>query len=179
MVDDKLIAEINTRLETIATINSFINDGKTYYIAFLEKEENDITATLRKHFQVESWTFSVDEVSADWKTLLKEELLSYFGQYLLQAKQPHIQCEYEGKRNEEFAGIGKRIILESRTNCEFLLDTFLLDVEKLIGDRFSFNTLKVHWNSPNGYETWYECYENDYLFDLGKHVLFLHFGGSD
>lgn len=179
MVDEKFITEINIRLETIATINSFIDDGKTYYITLLKKEENDITLTLRKHFNVKSWTFTMNEVSTDWKALLKDELLSYFGQYILQAKQPHIKSEYEGKRNDEFAEIGKRLILESRTNCEFLLDSFLLDIKKIIGDNFSFNKLKVNWDTPNGYEMWYECYESDYLFDLGEKILFLHFGGSD
>lgn len=179
MADEKFITEINTRLDTIAIINSFINDGKTYYIALLKKEENDITLTLRKHFKVNTWTFNTSEISADWKALLKDELLPYFGQYILHAKQPYIKSEYEGKRNDEFDQVSKRIILESDTNCEFLLDSFLLDIQKIIGDRFSFNRLKVNWDTPNGYEVFYECYENDYLFDLGEKILFLHFGGSD
>jgi hypothetical protein len=179
MVNKEFITAINIKLETIALINSFIDDGKTYYIALLDKEENDITISLRKHFNVESWTFKTDEVLEDWKIVLKKELLGYFGQYLLDAKQPYIKSEYEGKRNDEIDEIGRKIILESRTNCEFLLDTFLLDIQKIIGDNYIFYKLKVNWSTPNGWEMWYECYENDYLFDLGNKILFLHFGGSD
>ncbi|RAW00751.1 hypothetical protein [Pseudochryseolinea flava] len=179
MVNKEFIAEINIRLETLAILNSFIDDGKTYYIALLNKEENDITLTLRKHFNVKRWTFDLKENPTDWNVVLKDELLSYFGQYILQAKQPYIKNEYEGKRNDEFDDISRRIILESQTNCEFLLDTFLISIKKIIGDRYIFYKMKVNWNTPKGYEVWYECYENDYLFDLGEQVLFLHFGGSD
>jgi|GEM_PF-4486398 len=179
MIDKELITEINIRLEIIAILNSFVNDGKTYYIALLDKEENDITLTLRKHFSVKSWTFDLKEISTDWNTLLKNELLGYFGQYILQAKEPYIKSEYEGKSNEDFADISKRLIIESRTNCEFLLSTFLSNIKKIISDNFTFYKLKVNWNTQNGYESWYECYENDYLFDIGGQILFLHFGGSD
>lgn len=105
--------------------------------------------------------------------------MSYFGQHILQAKAPYIRNKYESKSNNEFDTIGKKIILESGTCCEFLLDTFLSDIQKIIGDKFSFNKLKVNWDTPDGYEVWYECYESDYLFDLGDKILFLHFGGSD
>ncbi|WP_156120734.1 hypothetical protein [Capnocytophaga cynodegmi] len=179
MINEKFISDINIRLETIAIINSFTNDSKTYYIALLDKEENSITSTLRKNFNASSWTFEIREVLDDWKTVLKNELLGYFGQYILQAKAPYIRNEYEGKSNDEFDKIGKKIILESDTSCEFLLDTFLSDIQKIIGDKFLFNKLKVNWDTPDGYEVWYECYENDYLFDLGDKILFLHFGGSD
>lgn len=179
MINEKFISDINIRLETIAIINSFINDSKTYYIALLDKEENSITLTLRKCFNVSSWNFEIREVLDDWKTVLKNELLGYFGQYILQAKAPYIRNEYESKSNDEFDKIGKKIILESDTSCEFLLDTFLSDIQKIIGDKFLFNKLKVNWDTPDGYEVWYECYENDYLFDLGEKILFLHFGGSD
>ncbi|CEN35336.1 hypothetical protein CCYN49044_320001 [Capnocytophaga cynodegmi] len=179
MINEKFISDINIRLETIAIINSFTNDSKTYYIALLDKEENSITSTLRKNFNASSWTFEIREVLDDWKTVLKNELLGYFGQYILQAKAHYIRNEYEGKSNDEFDKIGKKIILESDTSCEFLLDTFLSDIQKIIGDKFLFNKLKVNWDTPDGYEVWYECYENDYLFDLGDKILFLHFGGSD
>ncbi|WP_203970375.1 hypothetical protein [Capnocytophaga stomatis] len=179
MINEKFISDINIRLETIAIINSFTNDSKTYYIALLDKEENSITSTLRKHLNVSSWNFEITEILDDWKTVLKNELLDYFGQYILQAKAPYIRNEYESKSNDEFDKIGKKIILESDTSCEFLLDTFLSDIQKIIGDKFSFNKLKVNWDTPAGYEVWYECYENDYLFDLGEKILFLHFGGSD
>ena len=179
MINKELITEINISLGTIAILNSFINDGKTYYIALLDKEENDITLTLRKHFNVKSWIFELKEISTDWNTLLKDELLWYFGQYILQAKTPYIKSEYEGKNNEEFIGISKKLILESQTNCEFLLNTFLSNIKKIIGDNFTFYKLKVNWSTQNGYEVFYECYENDYLFDIGGQILFLHFGGSD
>jgi hypothetical protein len=179
MTGEKSIAIINAKLDIIAILNSDTNDGKSYYIALLEKEQNDITQTLRKHFGIYSWTFVLNEISSDWKLLLKDELLTYFGGFILRVKQPYINSEYDGKPNDEFDSISKKIILESHSNCEYLLETFLIDVQKIVGEKFIFNKLKVNWDSPFGYEMFYECYENDYLFDLGEKILFLHFGGSD
>ncbi len=179
MVDEKFVSDINIRLGTIAAINSFVNQDKTYYIALLRKEENDIAKTLRKHFNVQSWTFSMEEITTEWKILMKDELLWYFGHYILEAKRPHLSAEYEGKTYDEFSEINKKIILQSRTNCAHILDTFLLDIEQIIGEHFSFNKLKVHWSTGEGCEQWYECFENDYLFDLGEEILFIHFGESD
>lgn len=179
MVDEKFISDINIRLGTIAAINSFVNHDKTYYIAYLRKEENDVVKTLRKHFNVQSWTFSLEEVKTDWKPILKNELLWYFGHYLLHAMGPQISAEYAGKTVDEFDEINRKIILQSRTNCEHILDTFLSDIDRIVGERFAFYKLKVHWSTSEGWEQWYECFENDYVFDLGEEILFLHFGESD
>lgn len=179
MADKQFIEEINTRLNIIAQINSFVNDGKNYYISSLGKEYNDISKTLQKHFNVHSWTFDLKAVATDWRETLKHELIWYFGQYILQAKQSFIQNEYRQKEGEDLNNFHKRIILDSGTNCEFILDSFINDINKIVKGNFTFYKLKVNWETPKGYEAWYECYENDYLFDLGEQILFLHFGGSD
>jgi hypothetical protein len=177
---EKIIETTNTRLQVIGEINSFCNDGKTYYIALLDKIENDPTLTLRKHFEVKNWTFDLKEMNRNYQEILKQELLGYFGQYLLQAKMPYIKDLYEGKKGEEFAAINEKIILHHDTNCEYILDDFIDTVGQLVGDRYTFYRLQVNWHfTDERYEWFYECYENDYLFDLGDQFLFLHFGGSD
>ena len=175
----ELIKNINLTLDTIAIINSFVNDGKTYYISLLNKIDEDIEKTLRNHFNVKNWTFDLNSDDQNWKEIFNKELLFYFGQYILQAKSPYLSKEYEGLRNEQFEGKNREIILRSETNVEILLSLFISRIEMLVGSKYEFFKLKVNWDSSSGYEYFYECYENDYLFDLGSEVLFLHFGASD
>lgn len=178
MFDLDYITKINIRLETIATINSFTNHDKTYYIALIDKIDNDITSALLQHFDVKTWTFDVEEIASDWKLMLKDELLMYFSDYITTPMYPYFKSEYDGKSKDEQDRIKKAIILR-HSNAEFLLDTFISDIEAIIGTNYSFNRLKVNWSTPTGWELWYECFEQDYLVDLGEKILFIHFGESD
>ena len=175
----ELINKINISLETIAIINSFIDDGKTYYISLFEKVNDNFQDSLRKHFDIKTWTFDLTRINSDWKIVLKDELLFYFGQYIIQAKIPYIRREYEGLTKDLSDKKNKELILESRTNAEFLLTKTIDQIGNLVNTDSVFYKVHVNWDSPDGYERWYECYENDYIFDLGNELLFLHFGGSD
>ncbi len=181
MDEKQRIREINIRLDTIATINSFSNDGKTYYITLLDKEENDISQTLKKHFNVKNWTFDLTKPSAAWNAVLRDELIYFFGQYIWQAKSRFLENEANEKNKQGLLDdFIKETILNGRTCFEYLLNNFIDDLGKIIGENYSFYKLQVNWTTDGGkYESWYELYENDYLFDLGEKVLFLHFGASD
>ena len=162
----ELSNKINSFLETIAIVNSFIDDTKTYKISVIDKVNNDFTETLRTHFKVEKWTFEISEIKEGWKTRLKKDVTPYFGQYVLQTKEQFTENEAE-------------LILNNHNNVKRLLVLFINDLEQLVKNNSKFYTVEVHWVNPYDYEGWYETSHNDYLFDLGEQIVFLHFGTSD
>ena len=102
----------------------------------------------------------------------------YFSDYITTPMYPYYENEYDGKSEEQKKQITKTIILRY-SNAEYLLGTFIEDIEALIGTNYTFNRLKVNWSTPTGWERWYECFEQDYLIDFGEKILFIHFGESD
>jgi hypothetical protein len=147
------IKEINAMLKAIEVINSFTNDGKTYKIALLNKINDNFADTFRDYFNEKRWGFSFTQKN-DWQSILKRELVSYFGQYILYSTE--------------------NVKITNEYNVEYLLNLFIEKIENLLPANYTFHTMKVHWSGA-----FYECYENDYLFDLKENVLFLHFGSSD
>jgi hypothetical protein len=151
----EVVANINGYLESIAVLNSYADDCKTYYVVLLNKINKSYEETLRKHFNVKSWKVTSFKLIDDWRVILKTSLQNYFSQ-----KQYLLNNTY-----------GKLDILQ---------ENLFKKLELVIANNYEFYSVKVDWNLPEGeYEGFYECYQNDYLFDLGNEILFLHFGSSD
>ncbi len=146
------LSYLNGFLEAIAQINSFENDGKTYYIKLLDKINDDIQATLRNHFEVKNWIIDYQLIDEDWKIIFERELLSYFN-----------QINVEGSLYQSY-------------NASTLLAFFIENIEDIIKTESKFYCIDINWRVNEG---WYENYANDYVFDLENKILFLHFGSSD
>ncbi len=147
----EIVIFINGFLNSIACLNSYSDDGKTYYIALLEKLNNSYQDTIRKHLNVTQWNTNTKKLYENWKVLLKKDLFDYFNQ-------------------------NKTLTLDS---LEKLYENLFEKLEKLILYPCEFYKVDVDWTLNDIDKSFYECYQNDYLFDLGNQILFLHFGSTD
>jgi hypothetical protein len=169
------ITYLNGYLDAIASLNSFVNDGKTYYIKLLDKVNNHIQDTVRQHLNVKTWIINYEVIEEDWKIILKKELHSYFGQifsnsylYITEGLNKNIQSQIQERIN--------KVVISHNDTIDNLLLFFIHKIESLITTESIFKKVMVDWDNKEGY---YENYVNDYAFDMGDQLLFLHFGSVD
>ena len=156
----EILQYIKGYLDSIAHLNSFCNDNKTYTVDLLDKVDNDIEATLREFHKVKNWSVKTENITENWRVVLQRELTPYFNQIIKDVLPAVIN-----RQNFD-------------NNIISLIDKFCDCLEKIVSINGQLLKVEIDWNSGE-YEGFYECYENDYLFDLGDKILFLHFGSSD
>jgi hypothetical protein len=121
------------------------------------------------------WTFQT-ELIEDWRIILKTELRPYFDQIIFEvlAKAHKDLNKENGPRK---ATVEEEIFRIRNSNCfyiDILIGIFIQNISSILDDR-NYQIYKVKLEGKG----WYEAYYNDYLFDLGDQILFIHFGGSD
>ncbi len=179
-----LLIYIKGFLDSLAYLNTFDNDGKTYIVELLEKVNNDYQDTLRKRFNVKNWIIYTEKVNEDWRIVLKKELRPYFDQIIVEVfSKTNKKLLYDERGHYQTGAL--EIIEKIRTDRHFYIDhllqeKFLDHIEKIVTKEPLLLRVEIDWQ-PKGkdYEGYYEGYCNDFLFDLGSNILFLHFGGSD
>lgn len=176
----KKISYLNGYLKGFELLNSLVNDGKTYFSEVLPKE-NNIQDTLSKYYNKKNWKFNiVDTESTQWENLLKEELKYYFSQIITD-----VYCTFnlKGLRSSDLYDTREtkekisQVDKYYENNIEMVVSEFIFLVRGIVKES-EFIKVYVDWHTDK-YEGFYECYANDYIFDLGEQYLYLHFGGSD
>ncbi|MBK7882780.1 MAG: hypothetical protein IPJ81_02300 [Chitinophagaceae bacterium] len=157
------LAYLNGYLQSIAIINSFISEVKTYSVKLLDKANNDIPETLCKYLEG-NYTIDLEIIQERWQNILHKELAgSWFSQFISKA----------------YTNGNAIIYSESNYNPEYciswLVSTFINHLEELIDQDFKF--IKVKINSVE--KIFAEHYESNYIFDLGDQILFLHLGSEE
>lgn len=174
------ISYLRGYLKGFELINSFVNDGKTYLAEILPKE-NNIQDTLSRYYNTKNWTFhAVNTESSQWESILRLELEPYFSQII-----SDVYCTFNRKDlmsydlyfHSNVEEKVKRVKAYYQNNIEMILSEFIFLVKSIVKDS-GFTKVEVECNTEE-YEDFYECYANDYIFDLGNYYLYLHFGGSD
>jgi hypothetical protein len=167
-------------LDSISYINTFDNDGKTYFVELIEKVNCDFQETLRKRFNVKHWEIKT-EFKYNWRSTLKSDLRPYFDQII---KEVYLKTNVEtlfdekGSPKHNYQELIDNVRLDNKFYIDHLLiDKFLDKIETIVGKEPQLYKVEVNWHISD--EGWYELYCNDFLFDLGNKILFLHFGGSD
>jgi hypothetical protein len=171
-------------LDSLAYMNTFTNDGKTYTVELLDKVNYNYQDTFRKRFNKKHWLVETQLINENWRQFLKDNLRPYFDQII---REVYLKINKKDIYNEK--GHLKEGVEESidkiRLDIDFHIDhlyqeKFLDSLEKIVGKtpllyRVDIDTHPI----DTEYEGYYESSWNDYLFDLDTKILFLHFGSSD
>ena len=168
-------------LDSISYINTFDNDGKSYTVELIEKVNNDFQDTLRKRFNVKKWEITAERITENWRNVLKTDLRPYFDQIIKEVytkTNKQILFDENGGLKQNYQDLINKVRLDGNFYIDHLLiEKFLDRIEMIIGKQPQLYKVEVNWHISD--EGWYELYYNDFLFDLGNEILFLHFGGSD
>lgn len=170
-------------LVAFATLNSFCNDGKTYTIQLLSKTNNNIADTLKEYYRVKNWIFTTEKIQGRWEDFLTNDIRQYFDQILIEVFQKTSPQEFRDEKGQYRNDIGPKIekLRKNRDlNIDIVVGEFVQHLKNYVGDETELIKVEVNWHPPDAqYEGFYECYANDYIFEIGDQYLYLHFGGSD
>lgn len=171
-------------LDSISYLNTFDNDGKTYTVELLEKVNADYQDTIRKRLNVKNWLVKTDLIAGNWRDVLKKDLRPYFDQIIVEVIHRSNRQALIDERGHPKPGANElieKVRLDNSFYIDHLLQEKFLDcLEKIVGNQPQLHRVEIDWH-PIGkeYEGFYEGRCDDFLFDLGSHILFLHFGSSD
>ncbi|WP_163410806.1 hypothetical protein [Flavobacterium ajazii] len=171
-------------IDSISYINTFHNDGKSYTVELIRKVNSDFQDTIRKHFNKNKWLVKTEPVVTNWRDVLKKELRHYFDQIIAETfikTNRQILFDERGHYKQGAEKLIEKIRLDDDFYIDHLLqDKFLDCLENIVGEQPRLYRVEIDWHpKEEEYEGYYEGYCNDFLFDLGNQILFLHFGGSD
>jgi hypothetical protein len=170
-------------LLAFATLNSFCNDGKTYTIELLNKINNNITDTLKEYYKVKNWIFTTEKIGGQWQDFLAKDIRQYFDQILIEVFHKTNPDEFRNEKGHYKNDIEKKIEQlrkDQDLNIDFVVGKFVQHLKTYVGTDSEIIKIEVNWHPPNSeYEGFYECYSNDYIFEIEDKYLYLHFGGSD
>ncbi|MBO9731450.1 MAG: hypothetical protein J7623_22610 [Chitinophaga sp.] len=171
-------------LDSISYLNTFDNDGKTYAVGMIEKVNADFQDTLLAHFNKKNWLVTTTLITGNWREVLRKDLRPYFDQIIAEVFTKTNRTTLFDERGHYKQG-AKELIEKVRLDNSFYVDhllqqKFLDCLEQIVGSEPQLYRVEIDWQpSDKAFEGYYEGYCNDFLFDMGNQVLFLHFGGSD
>ncbi len=172
-------------LDSLAYINTFTNDGKSYSVEFIEKFGNDYQSTFRNHYNKKYWEVETEKISGDWRLNLQNEIKPYFDQVMVETIRYFSKDEKETLDYQVFENLieSKTQMMRKEMNFHIyhlLLYKFCDCLEQFVSKDAELIRVIINWHPKDKpYEGWYEGSSSDFLFDLGNEILFLHFGGSD
>ena len=172
-------------LDSLAYINTFTNDGKSYDVEFIEKFGDDYQSTFRNHYNKKYWEVETEKIGGDWRLNLQNEIKPYFDQLMVETIRFFSKDEKEIFSHQEFESLIENKTQMMRKEMNFhiyhlLLDKFCDCLEQFIPKDAELIRVTIDWSPKNKpYEGYYEGSASDFLFDMGNEILFLHFGISD
>lgn len=172
-------------LGSLAYINTFTNDGKSYSVEFIEKSGNDYQAIFRNHFNKKYWEVETEKISGDWRLNLQNEIKPYFDQLMVETIRFFSKDEKETLSYQAFESIIESKTQMMRKEMNFHIYHLLLDkvcdcLEQFISKDAELIKVTIDWNPKDKpYEGYFESESSDFIFDVGDKILYLHFGTSD
>lgn len=171
-------------LHALAIMNSFVDRGKTYTVDLLSKVNDNVQDSLRNYYGVKYWGITEKPIGRNWHEPFRVLVQPFFEEILQEAfvlAKPEAIRDGKGRYRTDIARNAIQEFVANRNfNTQYLMQELISRIEGITGPGAQLVHVEVTDSVPEvPYESFYECYAQDFVFDLGKEYLYLHFGVSD